>query len=61
MTTTTISRRSFVARTAGPAVAAAALRGLTQESALARLTTLQDGPVAIDYWHRSSGDTILQW
>lgn len=61
MTTTTISRRRFVAGTAGTALAAAAFGGLTPESALARLAALQDGPVAIDYWHRSSGDTILLW
>lgn len=61
MTNTTISRRRFVAGTAGAAAAAAAFRGLTPERALARLAALQDGPVAIDYWHRSSGDTIQEW
>jgi len=61
MTTATTSRRRFVAGTAGIAAAAAALRGLTPERALARLASLQTGPVAIDYWHRSSGDTIKEW
>ena len=61
MTTTTTTRRRFVAGTAGAVAAAAALRGLTPERALARLATLQSGPVAIDYWHRSSGDTIQEW
>lgn len=61
MTPTTISRRQLVAGTAGAAIAAATLHGMTTERALARLAALQDGPVAIDYWHRSTGDTILQW
>ncbi len=59
--TTTISRRRFVTGTAGAAAAAVAFRGLTSERALARLAALQDGPVAIDYWHRSNGDTIQEW
>lgn len=57
MTTMTISRRRLVAGTA----AAAASRGLSPGRALARIAALQDGPVAIDYWHRSSGDTIQEW
>ena len=59
--TSTISRRRFVAGTASVAAAAGAWRALTPERALARLAALQTGPVAIDYWHRSSGDTIKEW
>lgn len=62
--TTTLSRRRLVAcagTAATASVGAVALAGMTPERALARLAALQDGPVAIDYWHRSTGDTILQW
>lgn len=55
-----LSRRRFVA---GSMTAAASL-GLWQtqkQEALARLARLQGGPVAIDYWHRSSGDALAEW
>ena len=52
-----LSRRQFV----GGAAAAAATLGLSLESALARLARLQDGPVAIDYWHRSGGNAAAEW
>jgi ABC-type glycerol-3-phosphate transport system substrate-binding protein len=55
-----LSRRRFVA---GSMTVAASL-GLWQtqkQEALARLARLQGGPVAIDYWHRSSGDALAEW
>jgi multiple sugar transport system substrate-binding protein len=55
-----ISRRQF----AGGAVATSAALGFGQMSttnALARLAAMQDGPVAIDYWHRSSGTAATEW
>jgi multiple sugar transport system substrate-binding protein len=61
MTRSAVTRRGFVAGAAGVAAAAASLQGMTVDRALARLAKIQDGPVKIDYWHRSSGDTIQQW
>lgn len=61
MTQKTVSRRGFVAGAAGAAAAAASLQGMTVERALARLAVIQSDAVEIDYWHRSSGDTIQQW
>jgi ABC-type glycerol-3-phosphate transport system substrate-binding protein len=55
-----ISRRTL----AGGSIATAAAIGLgqmTPEAALARLARLQDGPVVIDYWHRSTGNAAAEW
>ena len=55
-----LSRRRFV----GGSAAAAATLGLGQmpaAGALARLARAQDGPTAIDYWHRSTGDAAAEW
>ncbi len=55
-----ISRRQF----AGGSIATLAAIGsgqLSRDTALARLAAIQDGPVAIDYWHRSSGNAAAEW
>ncbi|MBA2596743.1 MAG: extracellular solute-binding protein [Chloroflexia bacterium] len=55
-----LSRRRFV----GGSAAAAATLGLAQMTtagALASLARIQDGPTAIDYWHRSSGNAAAEW
>jgi len=56
-----ITRRGFVSGAAATGAAALSLRGMTPERALARLAALQDGPVAIDYWHRSTGAAAEAW
>jgi multiple sugar transport system substrate-binding protein len=55
-----ISRRTLT----GGSIATATAIGLgqmTTEKALARLAALQDGPVVIDYWHRSTGNAAAEW
>jgi multiple sugar transport system substrate-binding protein len=55
-----LSRR----RLAGSAAVAAASLSLWQTEksiALARLARLQGAPVAIDYWHRSTGNAATKW
>ncbi len=55
-----LTRRRFVAGSAA-AAATAGLGRLSTETALARLARIQSGPVAIDYWHRSSGNAKPEW
>ncbi len=55
-----ISRRTLT----GGSIATATAIGLGQMTtgkALARLAALQDGPVVIDYWHRSTGNAAAEW
>lgn len=50
-----ISRRHLVQGTAGLAAAAAIPAGIRPVAAR------QDGPIAIEFWHRNSGDAIAAW
>ncbi|MGH2531784.1 MAG: extracellular solute-binding protein [Thermomicrobiales bacterium] len=59
--TRTLSRRHFVGGSLSAAGAAAfALPSLTS-AALARLSAIQNGPVAIDFWHRNIGPAAEEW
>jgi ABC-type glycerol-3-phosphate transport system substrate-binding protein len=54
------SRRQMIAGSAA-ASATLGLGKLSTAQALARLARLQDAPVAIDYWHRSTGNAAAEW
>jgi multiple sugar transport system substrate-binding protein len=58
--TNLFSRRQFVAGSAAAATSVA-LGQRSIDTALARLARMQDGPVVIDYWHRSSGNAKPEW
>ena len=57
----TITRRGLMTGAAAAGAVAIGLQGMTPERALARLAALQDGPVPIDYWHRSTGAAAEAW
>src|SRR5688572_15838110 len=56
-----LNRRRFVAGSLGAGVAALAARDTSFAAALNRLVALQDGPVAIDFWHRNTGAAAEEW
>ena len=58
--TRSLSRRRLVTGSAA-AAATLGLGQMTTARALAHLAMIQDGPVVIDYWHRSTGNAAAEW
>lgn len=56
-----LTRRRLIGTAAATAALTPLASRLTPETALARLAVIQDGPVAIDYWHRSTGAAAEAW